>query len=299
MSLSLIFGIMVSPVAVFLQMASVYSRLSFQIAVLAKKKKKKKKKKKEKKIPLTPLTQKQQCEQWELSGASMTLESTACKEIEEGKKPTCSGGRMFDRLFASEFQNPHNKNESAEHRPAACDKISLLERGETYRLYTSWAGSKSTAWNEWWENARGPSSSGTDVSGDCDWFLYVTVWHSQPGRITADGTVCWQIAQRWKRAKINHFLTSKYNFVKFSSSGQAVTDARALVQLFVGALGLKQHTVKLWRLHFGLNRVLVCSVHSSRILFPASVANHLIYYLRWPIQIPTEMAVSKMHRCCR
>lgn len=52
---------------------------------------------------------------------------------------------MFDRLFASEFQKPHNKNESAERGPAACDKILLLERGATYRLQTRWAGSKSTA----------------------------------------------------------------------------------------------------------------------------------------------------------
>lgn len=51
---------------------------------------------------------------------------------------------MFSRLFASEFQNPHNKNESAEHGPAACDKITLLERGEMYCLHASWAGSKST-----------------------------------------------------------------------------------------------------------------------------------------------------------
>lgn len=101
----------------------------------------------------------------------------------EKKASTGRGGRMFSRLFASEFENPHNKNESAECRPAAWDKITLLERGETYCLHASWAGSKSTLQNKWWDQMCSRSSLVADVLSDFDWFLCVTVCHSQPGRI--------------------------------------------------------------------------------------------------------------------
>lgn len=66
------------------------------------------------------------------------------------------------------------------------------------------------------------------------------VFHSQPGGITADGIACRGTEWSGDTELKSIIFTKKMQLSAVPCSGRAVTDVMALLQLFVGALGLEQ-----------------------------------------------------------